>query len=487
MDPKVLGDMATIVSRHVAGVKLNPDEIAAAIGQKDDDRNAAKERSYRLIGSAAVIPVEGVIAKYARQVNGCSQPRGTSVEILSRQLSEAVGDERAKRIVLHVESPGGSVAGLADLADAVYAATFSKPVIAFIDDMAASAAYWIASQASRVYANQTAMIGSIGVYTLYLDSSRYHEDAGLHFIIIRSGANKGVGNVGIPITDENVKQVQTEIDHYFSMFKTAVMRGRGDRGMTAESLDEIADGRVFIGSDAIGVRLIDGIKTFGRALSTALPKPREMSLLEETNEAATDGSQDLGPVEADFSRKSETDEVPGDKPMSGKNQDEAVAAVDGAESQSTPTDPAAEGQKERARCAKVAEILGDYPDLMKAAIADPACDETAATAKLAPVLRLELAAAKADLADRDARLEAIAKSGSDPLKAVVSDADEANPPDEKTDEAAEAARSYEALVAELKAEGKPDHRARINAAKRFPEAHEAWTKAESDRVKKKAR
>ena len=198
VDLVILGQFKQIVERHLAGEKLTDEAIIEATGGR-----AGSEEKYSFEITAdgtAIIPVSGVIAKYSRMVNGSSQPRGTSLEQLGRQLGEARTDARVSRIFLLIESPGGSVAGLADFADQVYRTSFEKPVVAFADDMAASAAYWIGSQANAFYGNATAAIGSIGVYTLFVDSSERAKQMGLEFIIVRSGANKGIGSPGFPVS-----------------------------------------------------------------------------------------------------------------------------------------------------------------------------------------------------------------------------------------------------------------------------------------------
>ena len=466
MHEPTLIQMSDIIARHVSGVRLSADEIAAATSGRKNRPDS--ETTYRIEGSAAVIPVMGVIAKYSRQVNGSSQPRGTSIELLTGQLSQAVGDDRAKRIFLHIESPGGSVAGLSDFADAVYAANEVKPVIAFCDDLAASAAYYIGSQASRLYANQTAMVGAIGTYAMTLDSSRAAEDMGLHFVIVRSGQHKGIGETGIPITDANVAELQSSVDKYFSLFRNAVLRGRGPRGLSAESLDEIADGRCYVGSDALDAKLVDGIMTCRQALTSALPRRRSPvsaeSIETETEtesqlQTASSRSTDLDPAAGQL--KTIETEVPGVTPMTDK---------------ATPPDkkpdaPAADQvAAERARCSAVTKILAGHPALLVAAVGDASCDETAATAMLVPALRAELAAETAAREAAEATLAEIAASGADPLKVAATDAEGKTPPDADTPDESTYAGFYAAQIAA----GKTEPRARINAAKKFPEAHEKW-------------
>ena len=186
MDYSILQQMTDIVERHFNGVDLTAEKIEPIVAARDAK---SKGRTTFEINSrgAAIIPVTGVIAKYSSMVNGCSQPRGTSIEQLREQLNVAVTDSRVESIFLHIESPGGCINGLADFADEVYQAGFQKPVVAFCDDLCASAAYWLASQANVIYANQTADVGSIGIYSILVDSSARAEQLGYKFHIIKTG------------------------------------------------------------------------------------------------------------------------------------------------------------------------------------------------------------------------------------------------------------------------------------------------------------
>jgi len=471
MERKTLTSFADLISRHAAGVRLSADEVAAVVAARNPDSTV--DRGYRIENSAAIVPVSGVIAKHARQVNGASQPRGTSVEVLNKALAKAVADDRAKRIVLHIESPGGSVAGLADFADAVYDANAAKPVIAYADDLCASAAYWIGSQASRFYCNQTAMVGSIGVYALMLDSSRAAQNQGFRFVIVRSGPHKGVGETGVPITDSNVEAYQTEIDRYFATFKSAVMRGRGPRGLTSGSLDELADGRCFIGAAAVDLKLVDGVKTLAQAVASYAPRPRaaseEIAETTASSRSAIEIENDLGPAAHDNPEI----EVDGDKTM---NKDEKSTQADAA-----ATDAAVAAERDRASA--VSKILAGRPELLEKAIADSACGPTEAAAMLVPALEARIADLEQANASLQARLDEIAQSGASALRIAASD-DEAPPADESQAPTGDDGKcaTYVAAVKAAAASGKTLGDAYAAAGDRLPESHAAYIAAGSPRI-----
>jgi signal peptide peptidase SppA len=273
INPILLKPAQNILRRAMEGVRLDKEEIDKITEAKT--QKGSEQRTYTVTDNGtAIIPITGVVAKYANQVNGSSQPRGTSLEMLTDQFRQAMDDIFVNHIVLQIESPGGSIAGLFDFADEVYNASFNKPITAYIDDAACSAACLIASQANVTYANQTAQTACIGVYMMLLDSSKAAENEGLKFVIIRSGQHKGVGADGIKITDENITVLQANIDYDHQMFVGAVLRSRAVHGMTPEGLAAVADGRVLNVQEAITVKLIDGVMTLDDVLRLQSPQVR---------------------------------------------------------------------------------------------------------------------------------------------------------------------------------------------------------------------
>src|SRR5690349_6563448 len=118
----------------------------------------------------AVVPIHGVIehrSSWLMEILG-----GASVEGISAQLRAAVADPEVRAIVLDIDSPGGSVAGITELADEIRAARKTKRVYALANTTAASAAYWLGSQAAAFYATPSAQVGSIGIVGVHLDFSR---------------------------------------------------------------------------------------------------------------------------------------------------------------------------------------------------------------------------------------------------------------------------------------------------------------------------
>lgn len=275
----VLDSLGVVLARHARGEKLDAGEIAAIVAARDartsgpqitdnpwydENSDRAEERGkngYVRVGSVAHIAIGGVMVKHASMVNGMSQPRGTATETVRRGLANAIADDRNRGGVLHIESPGGSVMGLDELADDIHAARAvfqarGGDIVTVFAGLGASAAYYVGSQASKVYATPSAEIGSIGVYTLMADSTEAWRQAGYRVYRVRSADKKGIGAEGQEITADDLKVVQGNIDDLFAEFKAAVARGRG---MTAEQVDAVATGEVWIASKALAKGLIDGI------------------------------------------------------------------------------------------------------------------------------------------------------------------------------------------------------------------------------------
>jgi signal peptide peptidase SppA len=479
----VLERMVSIAEKHCNdAVRIDEESLLEITSVRDQrsEQTAAAVAALDVSGDTAIIHIDGVIAKYSRMVNGSSQPRGTSLETLNAQLDAALDDYRVKSIFLRIESPGGSCAGLADFADRIYEASMQKPVIAFADDLAASAAYWIGSQASRFYSCQSAFVGSIGVYSLMVDSSAAAEAEGYKVHIVRSGSNKGVGAAGVAITDENLSYVQGLIDESYEEFLIAVMRGRADRGLTDEKLRAIADGRVVKAAEAKSVGLIDGIMTLGQAFNSARPNPRK----ETGNHAAASAET----TEINENTKQNTEQTIMDEPTTTLKTDTADKSLEplsivGKMAQIDPGAIAAATSAERKRITDINSALGGNPALaatMAAAIESGASVEDAKAAGF-DVLQSAgdeaLAEKDAELAEANKRLETIAGAGEGDIAAPGSD-DAAGESATAGDDATPAA--YEAAVDANIAAGKTVARSYRDATVSHPKSHAAWTAASTE-------
>jgi len=248
---------------HVTAAPWRPGAIDMEAARRTQEE-AEGGPGYDVVARTAVIPIRGLILKdvplwvhyYGYQATGTRQTR--------EALDGALADDAVDAILLAVDSPGGIIDGVQELADAFYAAREIKPVYAYIEDLGASAAYWLASQAAEVAANRTAEVGSIGVYTVLWDFSKYYGDAGVRVILVASGPDKGVGVIGVPIADEQLAPIAEVVDGMASIFMEAVARGRQ---MPLEAVRAVATGRTYLAQPAVELGLLDGVLNSDEALA----------------------------------------------------------------------------------------------------------------------------------------------------------------------------------------------------------------------------
>ncbi len=197
----------------------------------------------------AVLPVRGPIFRYANlftQVSGA-----TSLESLATDFGQAVANPAVKAIVLEVDSPGGMAAGISEFAAQVRAASQVKPVVAYVSDMGASAAYWIASAASQLVISDTARVGSIGVV---MQAQRSAEDGTIKFISSQSPLKQAR-----PDSEAGQRLYQQQMDQMAQVFIDAVA---SYRGVTAEKVTtDFGQGFTLVGAAAVAAGMADRLGT----------------------------------------------------------------------------------------------------------------------------------------------------------------------------------------------------------------------------------
>lgn len=210
-----------------------------------------ERRTYELQDHTAMIPLAGPMTK------GDSKFGGTSTVRTRHMLRQAVRDPEVHHIVLQVYSPGGHVDGVQDLADEVFRIRGQKPIVAHIEDLGASAAYWVASQADRITANGTAEVGSIGTMAILEDSSKRLERLGITVHVIATGPYKGLGVEGAPVSAEALGYVRQRVEAINAHFLQSIQRGRG---LTADGMALVSDGRVHHAAPAARLGLLDAVQ-----------------------------------------------------------------------------------------------------------------------------------------------------------------------------------------------------------------------------------
>ncbi len=220
-------------------------------------------------GGVVILPLRGPLTH--RRTFMSDFFGATTYDILRRALAEAVADATVGTIILDIDSPGGSTHGLQETGDAVYAARKKKKVIALVNPLCASAAYWIASQAGEIIAVPSADIGSVGVFMLHFDHSGMMADMGVKATFIFAGEHKVEGNAFEPLSDGAKEYLQGEVNGVYRNFLKTVARGRGVAVADVEK--NYGQGRTLMAADAVSVGMIDQVATFEAVLAGAASRP----------------------------------------------------------------------------------------------------------------------------------------------------------------------------------------------------------------------
>lgn len=250
--PERMAAYAAVLARRAAPVAIEDGQPIVA-----GPRREQKPRA----GSIAVIPVYGPIVQRASQIDICEG--GTSTQAISNALADAMADDSVSQVLLDIDSPGGSVYGVQEVAAEI--ARSKKPVVAIANSLAASAAYWIGSAASEFYVTPGGEVGSIGVWTAHQDFSKALEEAGVNVTLISAGQFKVEGNPYQPLGADAQKFMQSRVDDYYGAFTRAVARGRN---VPVEQVrNGMGQGRVLGAEQAKAQSMVDGIATFEEVIA----------------------------------------------------------------------------------------------------------------------------------------------------------------------------------------------------------------------------
>lgn len=259
--PESMADIHAVFDRHISGEVTDLAGIEAALGRP----LANNTRPLMNVNQGvAIIDVQGVIAQKMNLMNDISG--GTSSQLVSAAFLQAMDDTNVKGIILYTDSPGGTVAGASELAETIYQARGKKPVVAFTDGMIASAAYWITSACDSIFiSGDTNPIGSIGVVSGHRDYSGAEAKAGIKTTEITAGSFKRVTSQYEPLSDAGRAEILAKVEYLYNGFVGTVARNRGVS--KSRVLSSMADGRIFLGKQAINNGLVDGISTMSKIMA----------------------------------------------------------------------------------------------------------------------------------------------------------------------------------------------------------------------------
>lgn len=235
------------------------EDFQSAAAEWDPEKAKAPELLSKQ-GTIGVLNISGPLFRYNSFAVEYFQ--GSAYELLMPALEELVYDDSVSAILLNINSPGGEVDGTNQLADLVYEARQIKPVVAYVGGMAASAAYWIASQASAIIIDDTAELGSIGVVAEYMDPKGMYEAMGIKVYEFTSSQSP----MKRPDLDSETGQdsVRKGLDMLADIFLGRVARGRGVDTQRVQS--DFGRGGTLIGQQAIAAGMADRVGSIRRTM-----------------------------------------------------------------------------------------------------------------------------------------------------------------------------------------------------------------------------
>ena len=245
-------------------VGIDEDDRMPVLGLQDMinvKKNVPKDKSGNVI---AVYYAYGEIDGGSSSAN-----EGINSEKVIKDLRKLKDDEDVKAVVLRVNSPGGSAYGSEQIWHAVSQLKKEKPVIVSMGDYAASGGYYISCNADTIVAEPTTLTGSIGIFGMMPNAKGLSDKIGVNFDVVKTNPYADFGTITRPMNDGEKGLMQMYINHGYDLFLTRCSEGRG---INKEELDKIAQGRVWTGSTAKELGLVDELGGLDKALEIAVAK-----------------------------------------------------------------------------------------------------------------------------------------------------------------------------------------------------------------------
>jgi signal peptide peptidase SppA len=248
-----------VVDAHITG-QVSLEEIRARTENGRRERGSLPKQE----GSVGILPLHGPIFPKANLMTELSG--ATSVEQWQQEFRSLMQNDRVTSILLDIDSPGGSSSMIKEMADEIRSAREQKPIYAIANTMAASAAYFLASQASELYVSDSGYVGSVGTYVVHTDTSELEAKAGVKNTVIHEGKFKAA--LIQPLTPENRAHIQSVVADCQDQFEEAVALGRKT---TREDVREnYGEGGVVSANRALEAGMVDGVRTFDEVLTALL-------------------------------------------------------------------------------------------------------------------------------------------------------------------------------------------------------------------------
>ncbi len=266
LGPRILGRQVELTEgaeAHDTSEAVLPARASILAGGLADGYRQHGEAPYPVVDGIAVIEIAGVLIHRGGWIGQSSGQ--TSYEGIAAQIEAAASDASVRGLALEIDSFGGEVAGVFDLADRIRATRASKPVWAFVAEHAFSAGYALASQADRIVLPRTGALGSIGVVVMHADLSGKLDQDGVQVTLVHSGQHKVDGNPYEPLSTEVRTDIQREIDVLRFLFAETVAAGRA--GQLSQEAALATEAATYRGADAVTAGLADEVTDLGRGFA----------------------------------------------------------------------------------------------------------------------------------------------------------------------------------------------------------------------------
>ncbi len=397
--PDRLEEIQAIYGARLRGEDADIAAIEARIGRPLNN----EAQGYEVRNGAALVPLRGVLGQRMNLMSNISG--GTSTELFARDVKQALEDPSVRSIIIMADTPGGAVAGTQSAAEVVRSARGKKPIVTFAEGMMASAGVWIGSAADQVILDSgVTQVGSIGVVATHSDVSKREEAMGVKTTEIVAGKYKRAASQYGPLTETGRATMQEQVDYLYSLFVADVA---ANRGVDPEKvLEDMADGRMFIGQQAVDAGLADGIYSLDVLIDSLNERAAAMERTLITASSSMDVS--MTPTEQAAQWAAENPEAAAALRAEGAvNERDRIAAV---RAQSMPGHEAliealaADGHTSGPEAA-VAVVAAE--NVLRKAQAEARAAEAPEPVAFAPAPEVEQATAEAKPAEIDAQMLAV--------------------------------------------------------------------------------
>ena len=268
--PSKLQAIVEFIQLKVEGLSLSPDEISGLTKQPValkaeifETNNSSNEGSTSSGDKIAVLPIHGTISHRMNMMNAMSG--GVSTESLGNEFASLVDNPEIGTVVLDIDSPGGAVSGIEELGNQIFQARDKVRIVASANSLAASAAYWLGSQAHEFTVTPSGEVGSIGVIAVHESNFKAREKEGRDITIIKAGKFKADNSPLEPLTKEAQAAIQERVDERYDTFISAIARGRN---ITSDVVvNQFGEGRVVGAKSALDKGMVDAVETLSETIA----------------------------------------------------------------------------------------------------------------------------------------------------------------------------------------------------------------------------